>query len=681
MFHPLYIACAYSVIGQFIAVEGLTADKPMTQKTTYTKIAAKIIFFTMIVTLVFAFIYGEYMKRDSISNLAHVDAKKTSKLVFETLYSAMQRGWNKDDLNEIISRLNTVDPNMKVDVYRSEIVARLFGEIEKDKDARTTNLSVQQAIRGEEVLNISNSDFIEYYYPVSARENCLKCHVNANVGDVLGVIDVSYPIEDLKVSLSEMINFFIVFIVIFSLTVYLAIFFELKQYLIKPIKDFVNVIKNITLSQDMKKRVDVNDNIEEIDSIKAVFNSMLDSIEHQFYYDALTGLENRRRLTERLEERENVFLMIVNIDGFQEINDLYGDQAGDFILKEFAAFLQEIVPHPNSLYRLHSDEFAHICHMGLSFNEFKVFASMVSEKITQKSFTISDTSEVSLSATIGISYGSELLLTNADIALKLAKKSKKNFLIYDESMAMAKEYEKNFDWTKRLKKAIDEDKIVPLFQPIVETGTERIVKYEALMRMIDHNGLFIAPVHFLELAKKNKLYHQLTKIIIDKTFKRFENLPYIVSINISVEDIINKETSGFILKRLKESGIGPKIVFEIIESEGIENFDQVLEFIDNVKIYGAKISIDDFGTGYSNFEYLMKLKVDYIKIDGSMIKNIDSDVNAQMITKTIVTFAKSMNIQTVAEFVHSRNVFEKVRELGVDYSQGYYFGEPVAIIE
>ena len=279
MFDPLYIAFAYNVIRQCIAEEGLTADTAMTQKTTYTKIAAKIIFFTMIVTLVFAFIYGEYMKRDSISNLAHVDAKKTSKLVFETLYSAMQRGWNKDDLNEIISRLNTVDPNMKVDVYRSEIVARLFGEIEKDKDARTTNLSVQKAIRGEEVLNISNSDFIEYYYPVSAKENCLKCHVNANVGDVLGVIDVSYPIEDLKVSLSEMINFFIVFIVIFSLTVYLAIFFELKQYLIKPIKDFVNVIKNITLSQDMKKRVDVNDNIEEIDSIKAVFNSMLDSIE------------------------------------------------------------------------------------------------------------------------------------------------------------------------------------------------------------------------------------------------------------------------------------------------------------------------------------------------------------------------------------------------------------------
>jgi len=652
----------------------------MSHKTTYTKIAAKIIFVTMIITLLFAFTYGEYMKRDAISSLAHVDAKKTSMLVFETLYSAMQRGWNKDDLNEIIGRLNSVDKNMKVDVYRSAIVAQLFGEIEKDKIARTSDKDIKSAINGEEILNISDSDFIEYYYPVIAKDNCLKCHTNAKVGDVLGVIDVSYPIEDLKVSLSEMINFFIIFIMIFSLTVYAAIFVELKQYLIKPIKNFVNAIKSITVSQDMKKRVDVTDNIEEIDSIKDVFNSMLDSIEHQFYFDALTGLENRRRLTERLEERENVFLMIINIDAFQEINDLYGDQSGDFILKEFAQFLQEIMPKQNGLYRLHSDEFAHVCDMGMSLREFKIFASYVSEKISQKSFMISEKSEVSLSATMGISHGSESLLMNADIALKLAKKSKKNYLIYDDSMAMAKEYEKNFDWTKRLKRAIEEDKIIPVFQPIVDTRSQKTVKYEALMRMVDHNGSHIAPVHFLELAKKNKLYHQLTKIIIDKTFQMFADLPYIVSINISVEDIINKETNKFILKKLQESTIGSRIVFEIIESEGIENFDQVLEFIDNVKQYGAKISIDDFGTGYSNFEYLMKLKVDYIKIDGSMIKNIDSDVNAQMITKTIVSFAKSMNIQTVAEFVHSKNVFEKVQEMNVDFSQGYYFGEPVAVI-
>lgn len=652
----------------------------MQNKTTYTKIAAKIIFITMFVTLLAAYLYGEYMKRDAIANLAHVDAKKTSMLVFETLYSAMQRGWNKDDLEEIIARLNSVDANMKVNVYRSERVVQLFGEIEKDKIARETDKNIARAIQGEEILNISDAEMIEYYYPVIAKENCLKCHINVNAGDVLGVIDVSYPIDNLKVPLTEMINFFIVFIVLFSIVIYLSIFIELNQYLIKPIKNFSNMIKNITASQDMRKRIEVNDNIEEIDSIKDVFNSMLDSIEHQFYFDSLTGLENRRRLTEKLDEGQNIFLIIINIDGFQEINDLYGDPAGDLILKEFAQFLQEIMIDNKGLYRLHSDEFAHICNSTIDMNEFKIFASFLSEKIAQKSFKIDEKSEVSLSATMGISYGSEMLLVNADVALKLAKKTKKNYLIYDSSMAMTKEYEKNFDWTKRLRKAIEEDKIVPVFQPIVDTKTQKIVKYEALMRMMDDHGLYIAPIHFLELAKKNKLYHQLTKIMIEKTFAKFQHLPYFVSINISVEDILNKDIYTYILKKLEESGIGHKIVFEIIESEGIENFDKVLEFINNVKQYGAKISIDDFGTGYSNFEYLMKLKVDYIKIDGSMIKNIDSDKNSQMITKSIVSFAKNMNIKTVAEFVHSKNVFEKVKELDVDYSQGYYFGEPTDII-
>jgi len=648
----------------------------MSHKTTYAKIAAKIIFITMLLTLTAAYFYGEYMKRDAISNLAHIDAKKTSMLVFETLYSAMQRGWNKDDLEEIIIRLNRVDPNMKVNVYRSEKVVELFGEIQKDKIARESNNDIVQALKGEEVLNISDTDFIEYYYPVIAKNDCLKCHTNASVGDVLGVIDVSYPIDDLKVSLTEMINFFIIFIIIFSCAVFFAIFIELNQYLIKPIKNFSNVIKNITMSQDIKKRVDVNDNIEEIDSIKDIFNSMLDSIEYQFYFDTLTGLENRRKLTEKLEEKKALFLMIINIDGFQEINDLYGDQAGDTILKEFALYLKELIHQDEGLYRLHSDEFAHASNLGMDLNEFKIFASYLSEKIGEKSFNIDDKSEVSLSVTIGISYGYDQLLMNADIALKLAKKSKKNFLIYDDTMAMSKVYEKNFEWTKRLKKAIEENRIVPVFQPIVNTKTEKIVKYEALMRMIDDQGDFISPIHFLELAKKNKIYHQLTKIMIEKTFKQFDKLPYFVSINISVEDILNKEINGFIINKLQETSIGQKIVFEIIESEGIENFDQVLEFIENVKGYGAGISIDDFGTGYSNFEYLMKLKVDYIKIDGSMIKNIDKDQNSQMITRSIVNFAKNMNIKTVAEFVHSKNVFEKVKELEVDFSQGYYFGEP-----
>ena len=373
--------------------------------------------------------------------------------------------------------------------------------------------------------------------------------------------------------------------------------------------------------------------------------------------------------------------MIINIDSFKEINDLYGDNSGDTLLKEFAKFLKEEMPMNGFLYRLHSDEFAYLCQKEINLKEFLMFASLISEGISQESFKIDSKSEVNLSATIGISYGTNMLLINADTALVVAKKTRKNYLLYDESMAMTKEYEKNFSWTKRLKKAIDEDRIVPLFQPIIDVKTQKIVKYEALMRIVDENNIYIAPVHFLELAKKNKLYHQLTKIMINKTFEKFKNVSYLVSINISVEDILNKDIYNFILEKLRTSQMSARVVFEIIESEGIENFDEIIKFINEVKKYGAKVSIDDFGTGYSNFEYLMKLKVDYIKIDGSMIKNIDTNKNSQLITQTIVDFAKKMNIQTVAEFVYSKNIFDKILELDVDYAQGYYFGEPSETIE
>jgi diguanylate cyclase (GGDEF)-like protein len=638
----------------------------MVKKTTYAKLTAKIIFTTLFFTLISAYMYGEYMKKEAIANLAHIDAKKTSKLVFEALYSEMQRGWNKDDIHEVISRLNQVDPTMKINIYRSKVVANIFGEIPQDKYTRETDKNIKEAMQGVELLKVIDLSTIRYDYPLIAKDKCLKCHTNAKESDVLGVIEITYPINDLKISLSKMIGFFIIFIILFSIIVFLALFFELNRYLIKPIKKFSYIIKSITKFNDMTKRVELDDNIEEINSIKDTFNSMLDSIEHQFFHDPLTGLQNRRKLTEVLEQQKSSFLMIINIDAFQEINDLYGDQVGDLVLKEFALFLKENVLAQEMLYRLHSDEFAYLCRAGMDLKEFMTFASMLSEKIAKKSFSIDAKGEVSLTATIGISYGMNSLLTNADIALSLAKKSRKNYLVYEDSMAMAKEYEKNINWTKRLKKAIDEDRIVPLFQPIVDVKTQQIVKYEALIRMVDDDGKYIAPIHFLELAKKNKLYHQLTKIMIEKSFQKFKDLSYAVSINLSVEDIRNKEINA----------LGDRVVFEILESDGIENFDEVLEFINNVKQYGVKIAIDDFGTGYSNFDYLMKLKIDFIKIDGSMIKNIDTDNNSQMITQTIVEFAKRMKIKTIAEFVCSKDVFEKIKELDVDFAQGYYFGAP-----
>lgn len=164
--------------------------------------------------------------------------------------------------------------------------------------------------------------------------------------------------------------------------------------------------------------------------------------------------------------------------------------------------------------------------------------------------------------------------------------------------------------------------------------------------------------------------------MIEKTFEMFKDKEVSFSINLTSEDILDENTLSFIEEKLLNYNFGDRVIFEIVESEGFENFEIINNFIQKVKSYGVKIAIDDFGTGYSNFEYLMKLKADFIKIDGSLIKNIDNDKNAYAVVETIVSFAKKNNLKTVAEFVSNKSIYEKVCDLEIDYSQGYFIEKP-----
>ena len=198
------------------------------------------------------------------------------------------------------------------------------------------------------------------------------------------------------------------------------------------------------------------------------------------------------------------------------------------------------------------------------------------------------------------------------------------------------------------------------------------------MRLVNESGQIIPPGLFLHVAKKSKQYIYITKAVIKEAFKYFHKKDIIFTINLSIEDILNMETVEYILDSLKTFEIGKQVVFEILESEGIERYEEVYDFIKQVKKLGCRIAIDDFGSGYSNFNHILKLEIDYIKIDSSLIENIDVDRNSQIIVETIVSFCEKLNIKTIAEKVHSREVFDTVVSLGVRYSQGYYLGKPIA---
>lgn len=648
---------------------------------TYNQITAKMIIYILVATLAISFVYTEYLKKEVIINLAKADAKKTSRLVFESMYSAMQKGWNKEEIQEIIDRLNNVDTNLDIFIYRGEKVSELFGEIEKDKLARESSSLVSKTFQGEENIKIDDSNIIEYFFPITANDKCQKCHINSKPGDVLGVININYPITDLKVSLTDMINLFLVFIIIFSIVIFTLLLLNFNKYLLKPIGRFVKTANIIKKSTDLSQRVEIEHDIDEIKSMQLMFNEMLDSIEHQFYYDHLTGLRNRRSLLETLELHKDILFMIINIDKFQQINSLYGNEIGDTILLNLRDKIREMLPKTCELFKLHADEFGVISKNTLDLKEFETIAYLITENISKYEFTVNNKECILINLTIGISHGSTLLLPNADMALKLAKKEKKNYLIYTEQMRELREYEKRISWTKRISKAIEEDRIVPFFQPIIDCKTSEVVKYESLIRMKVDDEDYISPIHFLDISKENKLYFKLTLIMLKKVFALCKDTGYNFSINLTKEDMRHDEIVNYILDELDKYSYGEKITFEILESEGIENFQEIKQFIDKVKKHDVRISIDDFGTGYSNFEYLLNLNFDYLKIDSSMIKNIDHDERSQMITKTIVDFAQKIGVKTVAEFVSSEKIFNTVQEINIDYAQGYYFGEPTSTIE
>lgn len=392
--------------------------------------------------------------------------------------------------------------------------------------------------------------------------------------------------------------------------------------------------------------------------------------------DFLTGYENRYKLNSDIKELENLSIAVLNIDNFRQINDFYGHKFGDKIIISVANDIYNLVSNDNNLrfYRLQGDEFV-ILAPNENSRLFIQIVSIILNYIKTKDIKI-DEETVSVTCSCGISFEEKKhLFSTADMALKMAKKGSNDYLIYDESISLNHEYENNIKCTRKLSNAIKEGNIITYYQPIVNNSNLAYEKYECLVRMIDDNKA-IPPSLFLEIAKQTRQYFDITKTVITQSFETFKNKDVEFSINLSTIDILENQISEYILMMLQKYNIGSRVVFEIVESEYIENFEGVIDFINQVKKYNCKIAIDDFGTGYSNFEYLIKLQADYLKIDGSLIKNIDTDKNALLVVSTIVEFSKKLGMKVIAEYVENEEIFKIVKDLEIDYSQGYYFSAP-----
>lgn len=393
--------------------------------------------------------------------------------------------------------------------------------------------------------------------------------------------------------------------------------------------------------------------------------------------DDLTGLPNRQKLIEDSKTFLFPKLAIININYFRDINDTYGIEVGDYILKEFSAKLSKLNNYNINVYRIGGDVFGILASGNFSTDSLKDLCLKFLEEIKKHNIKYDET-PLTLSLSVGISSGREWLLVEAEMALMQAKEENKELVMNLENKNN-KILKEKVELTKKIKEALKSDNLLIYGQKITNNITGEI-KYEVLMRLRTNDGKILSPYFFLAHAKKARLYNEMTRRMIRQACDYFKDKKNMFSINLTMQDITNEETVKYLIDTIKETKTNNKIILEIVETEQINQFEKVSSFIKKMKKIGVKIAIDDFGTGYSNFEYIIKLNVDILKIDGSLIRNIHKDKNTFITVSTIVNFAKQLGLEVVAEFVDSKEVLETIKLLNIEYSQGFYLHEPEHLV-
>ncbi len=408
----------------------------------------------------------------------------------------------------------------------------------------------------------------------------------------------------------------------------------------------------------------------------------LEQYHNDYGIDALTLVPNKLKLDYFLSKDIKYSVILVNIDHFDSINCKYGYKTGDQIIKRFAELLLEIkIEYGCELFRLISDEFI-LLFDEKNPDELENIAKKVVQEIESYDFN-TDVESFNLSCSIGISSGiGQEILRNANIALKETRFiGKEKFSIFMNNSALEEQRQNNLKWLKKIKKLIKEDAITPYYQAIVDNTNEQITIYECLARIHEINRV-IKPHYFIENAKLFKLLPNITKVIVAKAFKLFNTNKHMLSINLTIDDLEDESICKYIIHKQKKYEIDPsRVILEFPESISIIKDEDTIKNFKSLQENGFKIALDDFGTNHANIKNLYKLHVDFIKIDGIYIQEVLSNENTEHIIQSIIKLAHSLGAKVIAEAVSSREIQDRLKELGIEYSQGFLFGKPKENIE
>ncbi len=464
---------------------------------------------------------------------------------------------------------------------------------------------------------------------------------------------------------------------------------NVNGYILKPI-DFNQLMETIykvaSLVKERQEKAQNQTKLQEKLEEQTLLLAENSQTVHEFLtIDKVTKLQNATVLynfLDTFEQNHALTIMLYNIDNFSFINQTYSTEFADEALFKVGEYLQYNLSKEVHLYRYNSDEFVIIFDPQIINPEFIAIQIQAFFRETPIGEHKDQPVYITLSCGIATANNPALLLPNARIALREARMRgiPNQYNIYNTHDTFLKQTKIETEWIQKFRIAMEEDRILPFFQPIIDNATGKIVKYECLARIAD-DGEIISPAHFLEAARRSGLMSNLTRLMINKSYKTFSGQKVAFSLNITNEDLLNSNFIDFLQAKQKSYDIDPSLVtFEILEDIIISDANHIpLQNLHALKNLGYQLALDDFGSDRSNFSRLEKMGVDFLKIDGQFIKNIDTNTRNQDIVESISTMAKKLNMPVIAEFVSTKEEFEMVKKLGVEYSQGYFFNAPLEL--